>query len=116
MALRLPANIKVCRCRTSSCALGINPKTEVSPSARPRVALEPNPAHDQFVIHDYSLEVGTERQLYLHSAAGTLLLQLVVPAGSLEMVVAIPNFLLGLYFWELRWADGNRVAGRLIVH
>ncbi len=95
--------------------LGINPTTEASLAGRPRVALEPNPAHDQFVVRDYSLEVGTERQLYLYSAAGTLLVQRVVPAGSAEALVSIPSFPPGLYFWELRWTDGNRVAGRLLV-
>ncbi len=95
--------------------LGINPTTETVPAGRPRVALEPNPAHDQFMLHDYSPEVGTERQLYLYSVTGALLLQQVVPAGSPERTVAIPGFLPGLYFWELRWNDGNRVAGRLLV-
>ncbi len=95
--------------------LGINPTMEASLAARPSVVLEPNPAYDQFVVHDYSPAVGTERRLRLYADTGALLLEQIMPAGSAEALVAIPGFPAGLYFWELRWSDGNRVAGRLLV-
>ena len=96
--------------------LGLNPTMEALPAARPAVALVPNPAHNQFMVHDYSQEVGVERQLRVFAGTGALLLQQAIPAGSVEVAVAIPAFPAGLYFWEMRWPDGNRVAGRLLVH
>ncbi len=95
--------------------LGINPTTEVLPIAQPSVALEPNPAHDRFVLHDYSETVQTERQLRVFSGTGALLIEKLIPSNSIEQTVSISNFTPGLYFWELRWPDGNRVAGRLLV-
>jgi len=79
------------------------------------VTLNPNPAHDRFVVHDYSQQVQAERQLRLFSGTGALLLQQVLPAGSAEATIVIVGFAPGLYFWELRWPDGHRVAGRLLV-
>ena len=96
-------------------SLGVNPTTEVSPAAKPVVALEPNPAHDRFVVHDYSQQIQVKRELRLFSGTGALLLQQIVPAGQVVTGVSITDFPLGLYFWELRWPDGNRVAGRLVV-
>lgn len=95
--------------------LGINPTTEVSLAARPIIVLEPNPAHDRFVLHDYSATLPAERQLLLFSGTGALLLQQVVPGGSADAVISISHLKPGLYFWELSWPNGNRVAGRLIV-
>ena len=95
--------------------LGINPTTEVLLATRPIVVLEPNPAYDRFVLHDYSATLQAERQLRLFSGTGDLLLQQLIPGGSADAVVSISRLAPGLYFWELSWPNGNRVAGRLIV-
>lgn len=95
--------------------LGINPTTEILLVARPTVTIEPNPAHDRFVVRDDSEVLAAERQLRLFSGTGALVLQQLVPGGSAEAVVSIAHFTPGLYFWDLSWPDGRRVAGRLLV-
>jgi len=73
----------------------------------------PNPASDEVVFEKLTEQTASAARVRLFSLTGAFLCEQDFPAGAMTTRLRVRHLPAGTYFWEIRWEDGRRTAGRL---
>lgn len=80
-----------------------------------RVDISPNPASNHLQITDFSDRTDLPRQFNLLAPTGQRCFSATLKAGEATPLLLMPTLAPGIYFWELRRADGAHAGGKLMI-